>query len=245
MARIFDENFKEQGYSEVWIETVGAGCSINENMAVNSFTAGVTAPATFYGRCLLISGDGDGTNQCIISASFSTLQSIIYGRIEFIVYSSFATQCPQFSLINYVGTSSSGIMFSNLNWDNTATNLRLLNYVYASTTLTLANVTNITPNVTYNLEHFWDITNEDHEVRLNGSTLYTLVITAVAGTTRQVRGIHVGNNSQTARMTLAIDNIRINNSNGILNNSWPGTSYDEPLRCVELLSTQRQIGLEL
>lgn len=242
MARILDENFREQGYSESWLEEIQAGCTVDENFSVSSFTAGTTAPDTLYGYCAKFQSDGNATNIVRITHNIEPSLPILYFRYVFIVISA-----------NLSDSASAGLYTLLDSNDNTITSCRLKYTIATGLYTFFASVISAsTPDVAYLIrtvsintenivEIFWDVTNSDAAIKLNATSVATYAISS----SRTIYKVRIGTHEGTAAITYYVDNIRINDNTGDTNNSWPGTSYDEPLREVNYLSTQRFIGMSL
>ena len=245
MARILDENFKEHGYSENWTETINAGCTLDENFAVASFTAGTTAPKTFYSHCASLRSDGDATGIVEIAYDFSAEIDTTYARVNFIVVSAVVADSATMG-IAFMNYSVAGTLLWNFKVRYTvATGWHTILIVRLSnTTTTQIPFYGILFNTLYSLEMYYSNTNCAAICRLNSTIISTIALTSAF--TYNATGLRVGMPQQNSSIaTVYFDNIRVNSDTGTANNSWPGTSYDEPIREIDYLSTQRFVGMSL
>lgn len=241
MVRLLDEPFKETGFSESWSEVVGVGNTFNENFPVSSFTAGTPAPSTLGKYCANIITQTASSN-AYLQYTFTTSVSTLYIRMEVCVVSANLSNSSSSNSILQIINSLGGTLHRARFTD--AASFRFVPGINASNAFTSITQLSASLNYWYTYEVFWDRIGENYIDRINGTVLNTIKITAIGS--KDIKTLRFGDNAQSSgSFTFYFDNIRVNDNTGDNNNSWPGTSYDEPLREVEFLSTQRFIGMSL
>lgn len=211
-------------------------------MAVVSFPVGTTAPATYYGRCLQIVTDGDATNLSYIRSSSmaSNPRPIFFARFNFIIQDFPLNDSGNITLMFFRDSSAATFASAAFRW-TIANGFQFRSVVTNCGISTIYNSASLNNN--YRVEIKYDITNERYETRLDGTAIHSINLTSTV-TASRLYEVYVGN-ANTGASTYYIDNIRINDDTGDVNNSWPGTSYSEPIREIDFLSTQRCIGMGL
>lgn len=208
MARIVDENFEGTGYEESWSETVGTGCTLDEDAAIPG-----TAPNGAGSQCLKSIIDTG------VDAAYATRtpgdNNIIYAR-TYVYFDTMGMASGEYIAVMTCRNSGGSACFQ-VRATNTA-GTKELKFLYYSggSLLTAASTHSITTGVWYRVEVRYDITNMLWEWRVNGTTKDSGSLTAATRTPNrlQVGADQTGSGSTTS--TVYHDLVVWDNA------TWPG-----------------------
>jgi hypothetical protein len=174
MARIFDEKFEGSGYEEgaAWAESVGAGCTINEDAA----TSDVSSPTDWGSQCLkIIQANTTGNYVAVWGSDASTP---IYVRYEFVLTAESLGNTQVSILFGALDSTGANTCFYSVIYQDGSGNL-FWGMQWALNGSAFTNETAaISLNTKYRVEIKWDVVNHLAQYKLNGSAGTAQTLTA-------------------------------------------------------------------
>ena len=227
MTRIFDETLEGTGYAETWSggETVGSGCTLDEDAA--SSAAG--SPSGWGSQCLKSQIASTGY-QASVHNSLSSAQSDSWWRVEFVVTNDGWSNGDNKRILHVWDDSWSNCF--NVRLQKNSGCLRLWSTVYHDGSANEYYYGSISLNTRYRFEAKWDSTNDQWELRLDGTTQFSGSLTSTHPT--NCRKVTVGFNSfgATADMTAYFDLIAIDDAGWIGAETTGVTVTPDPVTAV-------------
>jgi len=165
MSRFFDEKFEGTGYEEIWSESLGAGCTINEDAA----SSDVSSPTGWGTQCLKIITANATGNMVYVAGSDV---AVTYTRIEAIFTDlSNLTSDDQYFIIAF---GSNGIL-SNYTWRLLIYRASGVNYILFDPFYDGSGHPDVAAvaaeDTRYRFEVRWDTANNLYECKINGTSV--------------------------------------------------------------------------
>jgi len=210
---ILNETFEGTGYSvPTWSETVGSGCTINEDYDATTVTG---APANWLTQCLQIQSATLVANNTL--KYLGSQYPITYTRVEIIFSAWSVASGPWLKQILFTGDTTGNQVWTLSLQKDASNNYHFYTIHYTGgTDVADASAVNLALNTLYRVEVKYDVTNSAWDWKINGVSEGAAAMTAAMRAGLQAFRLGTVTTSEVATYTLYYDRV------GIDANEWIG-----------------------